>query len=330
MQTRSKTFIGFSTTLLVGTALAILGGSAPASAHAPEVSESCGGIAVELTSYAATPDEPTPNKLTVIIDDEQVAAERFGTSFTESFAFEDPTVSHEYTVAVDAEGTAYDRKFEGETEACPRAVPADATAAVSVTEPTCDEPGRLILGDVVNATWSTPTLAAGPGEYSVIATANEGHTFADGETTVSFTGVLLGALAPTNENCAVPVPTKPEPVVTSTSADAIDCTMAEVTTTTTTVSTGWNLDTATSTWVAAEPVTTVADAKRAATPVECPVAAAQPAQADDIEASPVAETLPETGSDAGWVVLIAGGLVLVGVQLMLMQRTRRVARENQS
>ncbi|RLQ84691.1 LPXTG cell wall anchor domain-containing protein [Mycetocola zhadangensis] len=106
--------------------------------------------------------------------------------------------------------------------------------------------------------------------------------------------------------------------------------MAEVTTTTTTVSTGWNLDTATSTWVAAEPVTTVADAKRAATPVECPVAAAQPAQADDIEASPVAETLPETGSDAGWVVLIAGGLVLVGVQLMLMQRTRRVARENQS
>lgn len=336
MKTPSKLFAGFSTTLLVAAALALLAGGAPANAHTPAVADTCSGIAVALTSYSATPSQPTPNTIIVTIDDEPIASERFGTSFTETYDFDDTTIGHEYVVAVDAAGTAYDRSFRGETDACALAAdPADATAALTVTEPTCDEPGRLVLGEIVNATWSTPTATTGPAEYTVAAAADTGHTFADGETTLSFTGVLAGTLPSTDKACAVPIviPPQPEPTVTSSSVDDIDCSTSQVTTTTTTVSTGWVLDANANTWVATTPVSTVEAIVRAATPVECPVAAAAERAAapgaDDIDTAPVADTLPETGSNVGWVVLIAGGLILAGIQVMLLRSTRRSRSRNQ-
>ncbi|WP_308215086.1 LPXTG cell wall anchor domain-containing protein [Okibacterium sp. HSC-33S16] len=303
----------------------LLATAAPASAHAPEVDASCEGISVNFENYSTTTEDSNPNLVSVSIDDIEVAAERFGESFRDTYAFDSTTVGHTYSIIVDAVGTTYDRTFDGTTDPCPAAsVPADAVAEVSVRPPTCDAPARLVLGAVTNATWSTPTAEVGPGTYSVIATADDGHTFANGEKTLTFTSTLAGTLTRVDDGCtpSVVVPPKPAPVVTSIPVEEKDCSSTSIATTTTTVSTDWILDTSSNVWTPEAPASTTTTAVRAATPVECPVAVTPPTPSAT-DSSPVADVLPSTGTNNAWMFAVAGGLLLMGGALVAVRRLRR-------
>lgn len=319
LKTRTQLLAGFNASLLVGAALVLLAGTAPASAHTPEVDPTCTGVTVTLANYAETTAEPTSNALIVTVDGAEVENVTFGATFSGQYDFADTTVGHAYTVTVDAPGTTYDRFFEGTTEACVAPpVPADAAAAVHVEPPSCDVPARLVLDEAVHATWSTPTAVTGPADYSVVATAVAGHVFADGTTTATFTGRLDGQLDSVEAGCATSpetVPPKPEPQVTSDSVEAEDCTTDTITTTTTTVSTGWELDDASNTWLPAPPVTTVTTADRESTQQECPTPVGTQTS--------VVDELPSTGADNGWLIAVAGTLLAAGVALMLVRRTRK-------
>ncbi|MBN9151955.1 MAG: hypothetical protein J0H56_11140 [Micrococcales bacterium] len=85
----------------------------------------------------------------------------------------------------------------------------DATAVISITPATCSTAEVLVLGAISNATWGTPTLTTGPGTYSVTATANAGHAFSNGSSTMVFGGTLAGVLSPTSQACAPPPPCLP-------------------------------------------------------------------------------------------------------------------------
>ncbi|MEQ1735039.1 MAG: hypothetical protein ABL886_01250, partial [Rhodoglobus sp.] len=78
-------------------------------------------------------------------------------------------------------------------------LPADAVASVTVIPPTCSAAAQLTLNTPTFATWGSVT-----GAYSVTATATAGHTFADGNSTQTFTGVLAAQLSDTNPLCAKP------------------------------------------------------------------------------------------------------------------------------
>jgi LPXTG-motif cell wall-anchored protein len=324
VKAHTRAIAGLNASVLVGTALVLLAGATPASAHVPEVDATCEGIAVNFENYATSPEATSPNLVTVSIDDLEVATEQFGGTFSNAYAFDDTTIGHSYSVVVDAVGTTYDRTFDGKTDPCPApSVPADATAEIQVLPPTCDVPARLVLGAVTNATWSTPTAKVGPGAYSVVATAKDGHTFADGDKTLTFNGNLVDTLT-TADGCApsVVVPPKPTPVVTSTPVEEKDCSSNSITTTTTTVSTDWVLDTTANVWNPGTPVSSTTTAVRAATPLECPAAVTPPVPSVD-NSTPVADNLPSTGSESAWMIALAGGLLLMGAALIVTRRVRR-------
>ncbi|MDH6182267.1 hypothetical protein M2152_002449 [Microbacteriaceae bacterium SG_E_30_P1] len=69
-------------------------------------------------------------------------------------------------------------------------LPKDASAEVSTTTPTCEQGSSLVPGAIVNATWGTPVINGN--SYSIVATANPGHLFADGNSTKTFSGTLQG------------------------------------------------------------------------------------------------------------------------------------------
>ncbi len=79
------------------------------------------------------------------------------------------------------------------------ALPADATASVTVVPPTCSAAAQLVLNAPTYATWGGVT-----GSYSVTATAVAGHTFAGGAATKTFTGSLASQLSPTDPLCVAP------------------------------------------------------------------------------------------------------------------------------
>lgn len=100
----------------------------------------------------------------------------------------------------------------------------DASAAVSVTPATCDVPQKLVLADIKNATWGTPSLTTGPGTYEVTATAKDGHLFSDGKSTKDFTGVLTGKARASSGDCQQEVPKDASAAVATT---APTCDVAE-------------------------------------------------------------------------------------------------------
>jgi LPXTG-motif cell wall-anchored protein len=147
----------------------------------------------------------------------------------------------------------------------------------------------------------------------------------------------------------VVVPEKPEPIEITESKEKVDCDSTIVTTITTTTTTGWTLDEKSNTWTTAKPVITVTAKERAVTPAECkvvpPITVVPPTTVTPpvtpptpvtppvtpptsttppvVETAPVADKLPSTGSDMGWTLPLAGGLLLAGIALMLVRRTRR-------
>lgn len=327
LRTRTTFLARFHASLLVGAALVLLAGAAPASAHTPEVTATCTGVDVALLGYDTTDAQPTPNTLTVTIDGAEAENTAFGAAFAGQYDFADTSIGHTYEVTVDAVDNAFDRSFEGTSDTCVSpAAPADAMAGVRVLPPSCDIPARLELDSPVNATWSMPTAVSGPADYSVVATAVTGHVFPGGATTATFTGHLDGQLDSFEAGCATSadsVPPKPEPVVTSTPVDDVDCATEAVVTATTTVSHGWAFHAESNTWLPERPVTTVTTADRAATAEECPVVVTT-GSAGESRASSAASELPSTGADLGWLIVVAGALVAAGASLLLMRRTRRV------
>jgi hypothetical protein len=79
--------------------------------------------------------------------------------------------------------------------------PLVATAEVSFVPATCDAPEQLVLGATSNASFGTDTDASALG-YNVVATADVGSEFADGDpATKSFVGTLDDVLDPSDPAC---------------------------------------------------------------------------------------------------------------------------------
>ena len=330
-----KTLTGTIAAIVLALGATAVAMPAAASAHTPEAKATCSTLTVQLDNYSVGSDGGFVNTVSVEIDEAVVDEVDFGSSLRETYPLGDTTVAHEYVVEIDASGTQYDREFTGESVPCPRAAAPDATAALTVTPATCDTPGTLVLGDVQNATWGTPTGATGPGRYTVVATAEPGHTFADGTTSQSFDGPLAGTLDATAYPCAAtpPVPVRPAPARIVSDATTVDCASMTQTTTTTTTTTDWALDTGTNTWIATAPVVTTADVTVAATPGDCvtttvvtppappapPVTTPSTPTDSSSRALPV-ERLASTGSDAATVAPVGLAILLVGALLLALRR----------
>ncbi|MEO7005388.1 MAG: hypothetical protein ABI275_05485 [Terrimesophilobacter sp.] len=89
----------------------------------------------------------------------------------------------------------------------------DATAVASTTAASCDVTGTLTLGATSNAKWGTPVYTGA--NYSVVATADPGHVFVDGQATKTFTGTLPTALDSDDPACQLDTHPLVTPVVTS-------------------------------------------------------------------------------------------------------------------
>jgi hypothetical protein len=339
-------------TLLAGAS--VVASSAPASAHAPAASSTCSTLTVNLKNYSVGDGGTKINTVRVEVDKKVVAQADFGASFAATYPLGDTTVAHDYVVTIDAAGTKYDRAFSGTSVPCVAATTPDANAALAVVPAACDVDGSLVLGEVKHATWGTPSAVTGPAPYSVTATAVAGHTFADGNRTKTFTGTLEGALDTNAPPCApvVVVPDRPLPVKKVVDTTAVDCDSASQTTTTTTTTSDWALDTASNTWMPTPPVVTTTAVTVAVMPAACasevpptttpptstPPGSTPPASTPPTPVTPSdvttravpVEALAYTGSDAGAVVPIAGGLLLAGAALMIARRitaTRATARD---
>jgi len=200
---------------IIAAALAIgmvaVGVALPASAHTPNVSVTCSAVSVNLQNYQTKPGDPTPNTVKVTLNSTVVLnTTAFGASFTGKYDFPSSAAGQTYKVEVkafdDSDGSrGWTKTFQGNNgSGC---VATDASATVNKTAPTCSSAELLVLGDHINSTWGTPVYTNnqdGTRSYSVVATADSGHTFASGNgvsnsgKTKTFTGTLVKQLT---QNC---------------------------------------------------------------------------------------------------------------------------------
>jgi len=339
---------------LLGTAL-VAAVAAPAVAHTPSASATCTTLSVSLQSYNSSRDKPKPNSVSVSIDGSPVDSQAFGSSFAHDYALGDSTRAHTWRVVIDAVDNGYDRTFDGTSKPCPAPLPKDAVASVHTTPPTCAAAGTLVLDTAVNATWSTPTGATGPAQYSVTATATRGHLFDDGTTSRVFTGSLPAALDASSAACkptppvvvppvVVPppvivtpppavVPPKPAPLAVSGRVVTVDCVAKIVTTTTTTTTRDWVLDADGVTWVQSPPVVTTVDSTKPATETSCPIVAPGDGSGEGgggvgggngaagaVSQAAGVGTLAHAGTDSLIAVAIALALLVAGAILAIVRR----------
>jgi hypothetical protein len=87
---------------------------------------------------------------------------------------------------------------------------------ITITDPTCAAPAKLVLGQSGSATWSE-VVYSGDGDlhYSATATAQDGRLFRTGQATMTMTGDLAPAVPATDAAC-LDLPSHPlvTPVVT--------------------------------------------------------------------------------------------------------------------
>lgn len=139
----------------------------------------------------------------------------------------------EYAYITWADGFSQQRFFDDRPEGlagdCIPVEPDVASASVSTTVATCLVGETLVYGTTVNSTWTSGTLngTEGPGNYSTVATANDGAEFAAGEgvsgdgSTQTFTGTLSGPL--TGPECDPPpevIPADPAAEITAICGEA--------------------------------------------------------------------------------------------------------------
>jgi len=300
----------------------------PASAHTPTVGADCSTVSVELVSYTTTQYDAAPNSITVTIDDEVVAQEKFGTSISRYYDFDDSAVAHDWAVHVDSIDNAYDRDFGGTTTPCTPPPVVDAAAVVSTGDATCDLGETLELGAVTAAEWGTPTRTTGPGDYEVTATAHDGHLFAGDQPTLTLRGTLAGPL--TGDDCdddtvppveppvtppVTPVtPVKPEPETTTKFSESVDCSTDTITRVTTTTTTDVVFDAQENEWVETEPEIVVTSATRAADATDCPSTV--------VTTETPGGSLAVTGADPAPFLWVAGILAALGAALLFRPRRR--------
>lgn len=131
------------------------------------------------------------------------------------------------------------------------------------------------------------------------------HPEASSTTVESFT---IGCTVYTFEPPVI-IPEEPEPVVTVTEEEVVDCESNTVTTTTTTTTVGWVYDEQSNTWIEGEPVEEVTTIEREATEEECPVVTPTPTPTP----APVTATAPLTASTADTLAVTgADSLATVG------------------
>lgn len=321
-------------TLAIAGCLALVPTTA-ASAYSPAVDDACDTLSVTLDGYAASEELPTPNEVMVRIDGVDVASDYFGASYRSDFAIADPTVAYEWEVIVDALEEGYesnDVTLSGTSTPCapePTPVVENASAVASVSAASCSSPAVLVLHTPAFATWGTPSATTGPAEYTVTATALEGHAFDDGAATRVFTGSLAAAMSSDDPACAAALPPRPPAQSSATLVDFVNCATGTVTTTTTTITIDWVLDYAGTSWVAATPASAVTEVVRVATDTEC-----VPAVIPEVSSTTIVPTvagltivadteLAETGDAATPPIAALGLLLLAAGAGLLLPRARR-------
>lgn len=329
--------------IVAALALLLLSVPTPASAAPPPptITSDCAHLTITLSGYPAPADNPTPNRVIVSVDGAPFADETFGAAATFVYDLGAVDVAHSWSMTVDALGASFDPTFTGSTTPC--AVPPllDASASLDTTPADCDEPEKLVLGSVVNAHWGTPSATSGEADYAVVATADDGHLFDDGEATREFSGHLDGVLASDDPECYVAppvVPPQPADRIEHDSSDEVDCDALTVTTTLTTTTTSAVLNADGTDWVWATPVTVTSTSTRAADEVECPVVG-PPLQPETPEQpqlpqvpaalppnAPRANVLAHSGVDPITPVSLAALLTVLGAALVGTSRLRRGAR----
>jgi len=175
--------------LLIAIALGTLAGaSAAQAAPAPTITATCSTLSIALDGYPVG-----ANSIDIVVDGSAPVTIPFSETLIAEFVFLDPTVAHSWAVTIHFVGSSYDPTFEDATAPCeapPEPLPA-ATAALSTIPAGCNgHPEQLVLGDLANASWGAASRMIGPGDYSVTATADPGHLFADGTSHLLFTGTL--------------------------------------------------------------------------------------------------------------------------------------------
>ena len=319
-------------------ALLLLSVAAPAAAAPPPplTTSDCAQLSVSVSGYPSPADNPTPNRLIVSVDGAPFAEETFGAAATFVYDLGAVDVAHSWSITVDALNASFDPTFEGATTPCEAPPLFDASAALDTTPADCDEAEKLVLGTVVNATWGAPTATTGEADYTVTATALDGHVFDDGETTREFSGHLDGVLAANDPECYVEppvIPTQPADRFETESVDDVDCDARTVTTTTTTTTTTTELNADGTDWVWTTPVSVTTTSTRAADDIECPVVAPpeqpeQPESPNEPAATPPTKVtaLAHNGVDPTTPVSLAALLTALGAALLGTSWLRRGAR----
>ena len=121
-------------TILTAIAAMLLLTATPASAHVPQVTPSCTGLAVNLTQYES--GNGANNRVTVTIDN-TVTVVDFGGTYANTYPWAD-TAGHVWSVVIDANRTnggnqtGYDKTFSGTQQAC-RVPPTTTTVPATTT-----------------------------------------------------------------------------------------------------------------------------------------------------------------------------------------------------
>lgn len=137
-----------------------------ASAHTPNISDSCTGLTVSLTSYQGPASN---NQITVVIDGVSQSFD-FGASFNRTFPWT-PTQSHTWTVVVDAnqdvqrDRTTYDFTQNGSEAACQ----ATSTTAASTTSTS-----TTVTSTTSTSTTQTPPTSNTPTSTAVSSSSTSG------------------------------------------------------------------------------------------------------------------------------------------------------------
>lgn len=172
---------------IVVVAATVLGLAVPASAHTHDVTSNCHSVTVNLNYY----NTRVVNTVRVTVNGTVETDQTFPSSFVRTYEFANPYQTNTYRVKVVA-GDNSRYSFDTGTRSvagCP--LTKDASASLTVSPPTCDSAGSVTVTSTVNASL-VGSLDQSVGQHSGQFTADLGHAFADGSTTLSIPYVIEG------------------------------------------------------------------------------------------------------------------------------------------
>lgn len=221
-----KLLAALGTLALVAGLVALVAG--PASAHTHSISADCvAGVTVDLEYYATKDTDPTPNHVTVWIDDQAtpVTDQAFGSTFLQSYKLSTGQASHSYRVLVYAYDNNAKYGFDTGVVTIPNCETAVTPAAATATDPYCTAAGVVggggytIPADSLSVQYQlwdgTKWINIGQGAHDaapgaaikILVIAKTGYKIASGATT-SWTFALS---APDASKCVAPTPPTANP-----------------------------------------------------------------------------------------------------------------------